>query len=54
MCVSGEPVGPAVVPGGTVENASPPRGRLRKAARVLVTVVGIMFGLVSPSDALSD
>ena len=35
-------------------NAATARTGLRKAAGVLVTIVGIMFGLVSPSDALSD
>lgn len=28
--------------------------RLRKAASVLVSLVGIMFGFVSPSDATHD
>lgn len=40
--------------GDTVGNPPSARTRLRKAAGVLVTLVGIMFGLVSPSDALSD
>jgi hypothetical protein len=35
-------------------NAPTARTGLRKAAGVLVTIVGIMFGLVSPSDALID
>jgi len=37
-----------------VGNAPSSSARLRKAAGVLVTIVGIMFGVVSPSDALSD
>ena len=45
---------PCEVPGGIVGNAPSSSARLRKAAGVLVTIVGIMFGLVSPSDALSD
>lgn len=40
--------------GDLVGDAPLGRTRLRKAAGVLVTIVGIMFGLVSPSDAVSD
>ena len=51
---AGEPLVVTGNQGDIVGTAPSTTTRLRKAAGVLVTIVGIMFGLVSPSDALSD